>query len=298
MANFMRDSDRSIIFTASLDTATTCGTNSASSSTTSSLTANETTASSCYPIAGYMTVYYINDGNSTDSTQYVHDVNTFIGKSLQDVIQRSITNMTDSGSMPMIVGSEYVGSHRDNGTTNITAMDMHQSLSPQQLQLGMGSSQSSSPSLSTAQLIGTVVAGSLVTIAFVMLALFARRRSRSSVTIDDGQLQEMNSNRNMIIPPIQYVDSSCQDSCGDRDSFENNDCFPSVEVDNDEAYYRQQHQHDWLAQTMTVETDTTPRVSNVYGQRRYVKSGNPPLYGQSIRECDEEDDESLNGHWQ
>ena len=276
MANFMRDSDRSIIFTASLDTATTCGTNSASSSTTSSLTANETTASSCYPIAGYMTVYYINDGNSTDSTQYVHDVNTFIGKSLQDVIQRSITNMTDSGSMPRIVGSEYVGSHRDNGTTNITAMDMHQSLSPQQLQLGMESSQSSSPSLSTAQLIGTVVAGSLVAIAFLALAIFARRRSRMSVTIDDGQLEEVNGNRSMIIPPIHYVDSSCQDSCGDRDSLENNDCFPSVEVDNDEAYYRQQHQHNWLAQTMTVETDTTPRASNVYGQRRYVQSGNPP----------------------
>jgi hypothetical protein len=256
-----------------------------------------------------MTIYYITEGNGTDSMQHVQDMNTFIGGALKDVIQRSITNMTDSGSMPMmidndanyIVGSDYVGSHCNNGTTNTTVMDTHLSLSPQQLQLGMESSQSYSPSFSTAELIGTVIAGSLVAIAFFMLAIFARRRSRSSVTIDDGQLQEVNGNRSMIIPPIQYVDSSCQDSCGDRDSFENNDCFPSVEVENDEEYYRQHHQHDWLAQTMTVETDTTPRASNVYGQRRYVKSGHSPsrtMNGQSIRECDEENAESLNMHWQ
>jgi hypothetical protein len=275
-----------------------CASSSSSSSLdgiTSINTNNTNMKTLCFPIAGYMTVYYVNEENNTEA-QYVQGVNKYIEMTMQDFIQRSIVNMTDSArnsnESMFIVGSLYVGSNRDSKTR--TAPDEYHPWLPQQLQSGT-EVQSSSPWLSMPRLISTIVAGSLAMIAFGLLVFFAARRSRRRRITDDDDYDDdkyrgevENGNRNMIIPSLHYGESAFPTSRGDLE------CFPNVGVGYHEANYHQQQlqEQDWLGPTLTIETDTTLKVSNVYGkQQRTRESRAPPctaFYRQSICECDEE----------
>ena len=256
-----------------LFTATNCAEDTGSATLSSVPTTTETTIS-CHPIAGYMTVYYYNE---EDSAQYLHNMNTYIDKTMQDIIQRSISKMTDNNTS---IDNEmvYVGSQHNKGTSTIS----DEFRSPIQLQLGQESASSSNPWLSTPMLVGTIVAGSLAVIAFGLLIFFAKRRSRTkNMNTDcdfyDDSMYRGDGNRSMIIPPI-HCDKSMHNN------------FPHADVGCHEEFVHQQLHHGWLPHAMTVETDTTPRISNVYVQQRRNVTGT--FHGQSIRECDDEDDDS------
>ena len=222
-----------------------------------------------------MTVYYYNE---EDSAQYLQNMNTYIDKTMQDIIQRSISNMTETNTS---IDNEmvYVGSQHNKGTRTIS----DEFRSPIQLQLGKESASSSNPWLSTPMLVGTIVAGSLAVIAFGLLVFFAKRRSRTEKMnidcdfYDDSSMYRGDGNRSMIIPPI-HCDESMRNN------------FPHADVGCHEEYVHQQLNHEWLPHAMTVETDTTPRISNVYVQQRRNVTGT--FHGQSIRESNDEDDDS------
>lgn len=249
---------------------------------------NSTTTSACYPIAGYMTVYYYqtNDNgtttmsNITTSNEEVDNVNADIAATIEEVIQQAIYTMTENDDISTIIDNS------DNLVVRLylSSADRGDALSmpgEQEEKLDVKEA-----TISRSNFIISVATGvGLAVIAVALLACVVMRRRAKGKSpnaeereVEGNDLYENSSN-------IRQEDE--EEYGGDEiDVIPSRQRYYGDNYDNDGlsriSKQRQSQQHmlkpsrTWgsiLALSPTYDTETTPVRSNRTASRRYPKTG-------------------------
>ena len=250
---------------------------------------NSTKTSACYPIAGYMTVYYYqtNDNgtttmsNITTSNEEVDNVNADIAATIEEVIQQAIYTMTENDDISTIIDNS------DNLVVRLylSSADRGDALSrpgeqEEQLDVKEATISRSNFVISVATGVGLAVIG-VVLLACVVMRRRAKKGKSSNAEereVEGNDLYENSSN-------IRQEDE--EEYGGDEiDVIPSRQRYYGDNYDNDGlsriSKQRQSQQlmlkpsRTWgsiLALSPTYDTETTPVRSNRTASRRYPKTG-------------------------
>lgn len=249
---------------------------------------NSTMTSSCYPFAGYMTVYYYqtNDNgtttmsNITTSNEEVESVNADIAATIEEVIQQAIYTMTENDDISTIIDNSdnlvlglYLSS-ADRG-------DVLSMQGKQEEQLGVKEA-----TISKSKIVISVATGvGLAVIALSLLAfIMIRRRAKGK----SSNAEEREVEGNDLYENSSNVRQEDEEEYGGNEI----DVIPSQQRYYGDNYdddglsriskQRQTQQHmlkpsrTWgsiLALSPTYDTESTPVRSNRTASQRYPKSG-------------------------
>lgn len=247
---------------------------------------NSTMTSSCYPIAGYMTVYYYENSNDnnygtttmsnvTTSDEEVDIVNTVIAATIEEVIQQAIYAMTENDDISTIIDSSdnlVVGLYLSSAYRgDVLSMPGEQE---EQLDVKEATISRSNFVISVATGVGLAV------IAVALLACVMMRR-RAKGKSSNGEEREVEGSD--LYENSSNVRQEDEEECrgNEIDVIPSRQSYYGDNYDND-ILQRPSQQHilkpsrTWgsiLPLSPTYDTESTPVRSNCTASQRYPKLG-------------------------